>query len=133
MTPAQAPRQHVQNASATAICRLDLSLFNNTGVTSGSFHVEIWNDALTAQVGGDSTSLALAALPTTIAPATLTAITWAANPPQPTGNFGAGGLVRWDSNLNELSYGGSVFNGFFNGGDLHQDFYFTVFTASAAA
>jgi hypothetical protein len=140
MTPTTAPRQRVQSASAIAICRLDLSLFNNTGVTTGSFHVEIWNDALTAKIGGNSASVTLAGLPTTLAPATPTSIVWTANQPQPAGNFwivlqsdgnfGAGGLVRWGSNLNEQSYGGTAFNGVWNGGDVHEDFYFSVFAAS---
>jgi hypothetical protein len=139
MTPSSAPRQHIQNASALGVCRVDLSLFNNTGKTGGSFHVEIWNDGLTAQIGGDSDSVSVASLPTTPAPAALTSVTWSANEPQPTGNFwivlqsdgnfGAGVLVRWDVNTNQLSYGGAAFNGNHGDyGDIHQDFYFTVFT-----
>jgi len=139
MTPAQAPRQRIQNTDAIAICRVDLSLFNNTGSTGGSFHVEIWNDAMTSQIGGDSDSVSVAALPTTIAPSALTTVTWSANVPQAAGNFwivlqsdgnfGGGVLVRWDSNTDELSYGGAAFNGrHVDVGDLHQDFFFTVFT-----
>jgi glucose/arabinose dehydrogenase len=138
MQPSYAPRQHIQNATPISICRLDLSLFNNTGAAGGSFHVEIWDDALSAKIGGDSDSTAVAALPTTRAPATLTTITWSANPPEPTGhfwivlqsddNFGQGVLVRWDTTEDELSYAGAAFNGNHGDiGDLHEDFSFSVF------
>jgi hypothetical protein len=150
--PTNHPRQRVQNASSITICRVDTCL-GQPG-NSGNAFFQVWNDALTAQLGGNSDNINTGTFTqalTTSAGGTCgttnngmpVAVTWASNKPNPTADFwivlrqgGASFPVRWGSTCpptgsppcDGSAYDMTTYNGKKGGNDTTDDFYFTVYT-----
>ncbi len=141
MTLANINRQRLSLTAETTFCRADLDLYKSSSLTAGTFHVEFWNDALTAQVGADSLSQSTSVLGTATVPPAFTPLIWAQPVTLPAGTYwlvlqddgniqpasGTGvGKIYWTA-ASYSSYLTTTFDAFYQASDKSRDFRFHLF------
>jgi hypothetical protein len=142
---ANSNRQRVRSAEPTAICAVTAYFWNagpanGAEPVTGAFHLEIWSDAggvPGVQVGGSSSTVDAASLPTVQGDAPTRTVVWPATArPQPAGDFWivlqsdslSNDQLAWSAVRNDsFAHADAAYNAFKANNNLGTDFHFRVF------